>query len=370
MRATVGPRTAPPSGTGRKGLALVLVVALLLALTLLAHGALRLAREEAVAARRATGAGLDAVEGRSVLARVFAGSGIDSLRGALGHVDTLPPPAPGWSARVTREAREAGWVTVDGPRAAGSGTPVRRVAHALLWSMEPIARVAGLGAAAAVGGEVRAPSGTVESSGMYSVGAGERPFCVALEPALDSLSGRRPEPPAIAPLVVAPPYEVATGPEAALGALPLDSLARRLPGRALGTVSPRPTTSGAICDTTDPDNWGSPTDPTGPCGGHVVGRVAEGSLVIDGGEGRGLLVVRGDLILRDGALFAGLVLTEGSFRLAGGARVVGAAIVEGDLELSSDSRVTGSGCMVASALSPWAELRRAVRIEEPLLPLF
>lgn len=370
MRGSVDPGTAPASGTGRKGLALVLVVALLLALTLLAHGALRLAREEAVVARLATRAGLDAVEGRSVLARAFAGAGIDSLRGALGHVDSLPPPAAGWSARVVRETREAGVVTVEGTRAAGSGTPVRRAAHALLWSMEPVARVAGLRAAATVGGEVRAPSGTVESSGMYSVDAGERPFCVALEPALDSLSGRRPEPPATAPLAVGPPYEVAADPRAGLGALPLDSLVGRLPGRVLGTVSPRPTTSGASCDTTEPDNWGSPTDPTGPCGGHVVGHVAEGSLVIEGGEGRGVLVVRGDLLLRDGALFAGLVLAEGSLRLAGGARVVGAAVVEGDLEISPDSRVTGSGCMVASALSAWAELRRAVRIDEPLLPLF
>lgn len=364
------PRGAPGADPEARGLALVLVVALLLALTLLAHGALRLTRSEAVAARMATEAALDVVERRAVLRRVFDGGGIDSLRGALGHVDTLLSPAPGWSAHVTRGTRETGMLAVESSRAVGRGAPVRRRGHALLWSLEPIARVAGLRAAVAVGGEVRAPAGTVRSSGMYSASAEERPFCAALELSLDSLSARRPEPPPVASLLVAPPYESAAQAGATLGALPLDSLERRLSGRVVGTVSPRPATSGASCDTADSGNWGSPTDPTGPCGAYSVARVGEGSLVVEGGEGRGLLVVRGDLLLRDGARFAGLVLTGGSLRLTQGARITGAAIVAHDLELSADSRVTGSGCMVASVLSPWPVLRRAVRIEEPLLPSF
>lgn len=367
---TANRRAGPVSGTGRRGLALVLVVALLLALTLLAHGALHLARSEGVVARLANRAALDAVERRSVLRRAFAGAPVDSLRGPLGHVDTLPPPAPGWTVYLTRETRETGVVTVEGHRDVGAGTPVRRRGHALLWSLEPVSRVEALRAAVAVGGESRVPAGTVDASGMYSVRAEERPFCALLEPSLDSLADHRPPPPAVAPLVAGPPFEVPSDPAVTLGALPLDSVERRLPRRVAGTVTPRPSTRGAVCDTADPDNWGSPTDPTGPCGAHAVAAVARGSLVVEGGVARGLLVVRGDLVLRDGALFAGLILTEGTLRLAGGARVLGAAVVGGDLELSSDSRVAGRGCLVASVLSPWTDLRRAVRIQEPSLSLF
>src|SRR5690606_10202024 len=80
-----------------------------------------------------------------------------------------------------------------------------------------------------------------------------------------------------------------------LGRLAHDSLLARIPPRAGGTVTPAPVVQEGRCVQDAPASWGSPSDPEGPCGGHRPSLAIDGDLVLDGGEGQGLLLVTGDL---------------------------------------------------------------------------
>jgi len=80
-----------------------------------------------------------------------------------------------------------------------------------------------------------------------------------------------------------------------------------------------PATLNGTCDTGVLTNWGSPTDPTGPCGSyfpiiHVTGTGAN----INGREGQGILLVDGGLSVQGGFQFFGVVIIKGSLKTAGG----------------------------------------------------
>jgi len=83
-----------------------------------------------------------------------------------------------------------------------------------------------------------------------------------------------------------------------------------------------PAVVGGVCDHTGNNawlNWGSPSTPTGPCGGffpiiHITGNGA----VINGQEGQGLLRVDGSLSIQGGFQFYGVVIIKGSLKTSGG----------------------------------------------------
>jgi len=83
-----------------------------------------------------------------------------------------------------------------------------------------------------------------------------------------------------------------------------------------------PAVVGGVCDHTGNNawlNWGSPSTPTGPCGGffpiiHITGNGA----VINGQEGQGLLLVDGGLSIQGGFQFYGVVIIKGSLKTSGG----------------------------------------------------
>jgi len=83
-----------------------------------------------------------------------------------------------------------------------------------------------------------------------------------------------------------------------------------------------PAVVGGVCDHTGNNawlNWGSPTTPTGPCGGffpiiHITGNGA----VINGQEGQGVLLVDGGLSVQGGFQFYGVVIIKGSLKTSGG----------------------------------------------------
>ncbi len=83
-----------------------------------------------------------------------------------------------------------------------------------------------------------------------------------------------------------------------------------------------PAVVGGVCDHTGNNawlNWGSPTTPTGPCGGffpiiHITGNGA----VINGQEGQGVLLVDGGLSVQGGFQFYGVVIVKGSLKTSGG----------------------------------------------------
>jgi len=80
-----------------------------------------------------------------------------------------------------------------------------------------------------------------------------------------------------------------------------------------------PVVTNGSCDYTVQTNWGSPTNPTGPCGGyfpiiHITGTGA----VINGQEGQGILLVDGSISVQGGFQFFGVVIVRGSIKTAGG----------------------------------------------------
>lgn len=92
-----------------------------------------------------------------------------------------------------------------------------------------------------------------------------------------------------------------------------------------------PVVTGGVCDTSVITNWGSPTNPTGPCGGHTPVVHVAGNLQLERtGAAQGVLLVDGDLTIRDDFAFYGVVVVMGTLHLEDNSRLVGAAVVRGD----------------------------------------
>ncbi len=80
-----------------------------------------------------------------------------------------------------------------------------------------------------------------------------------------------------------------------------------------------PATVNGTCDLTVLTNWGSPTNPTGPCGTYFpIIHISGTGAVINGQEGQGILLVDGSLNVQGGFQFFGIVIIRGSLKTAGG----------------------------------------------------
>ncbi len=138
------------------------------------------------------------------------------------------------------------------------------------------------------------------------------------------------------------------------------------PGTLLSGLAPGPSlSSDGSCDTTDPNNWGDPTQPNQPCGGWFPLIYATGDLKLSGsGAGQGILLVEGDLDLSGGVEFFGPVMVKGKVKSTGGGFHFHGALVAGATDVSDQSVVTGnsriqySSCVLhrALTLSPPASL--------------
>jgi hypothetical protein len=138
---------------------------------------------------------------------------------------------------------------------------------------------------------------------------------------------------------------------------------RRYPGAA-GPLVPGPALSGATCDTAARDNWGEPRRgvPGTACEERFPVVYVDGDLVLAGGRGQGILLVRGDLEVSGGAEFVGLVVATGRLRVVeGGGLLVGAALaLNGGGEPSSlggGSAIRLSTCALNAATGPVAPAR-------------
>lgn len=113
-----------------------------------------------------------------------------------------------------------------------------------------------------------------------------------------------------------------------------------------GHPDPRPASADGRCD---PDRgWGS-TVPGTPCHDRLPLVLADGPLRVDGGEGRGILVVDGDLSLGGSFRFEGLVAVTGRLTLADDASIRGAARAA-SLH-ATGGRILGDACAVHAAAS-------------------
>ncbi len=340
-------------GSGReRGAVLVFVLLIMLALSLLVHGALVESLSELTASNAAVRQLRAVTASRSAVQRALDGAGgawMDSVpRGAARAGDTLRAGALSSAASLRRLDAEV-WL-VEGAAWLGSVEVAR--SGRLAWSLDPLARVSALEGAVSVG--TGAP---VVADGPIDVGA---PVAVeppmepdACDPWLDSLRARY----VAAPLAAVATLPTGSGPPA-LGLLDLSALLEAAP-YAVGDVgTPEPLEAGGACVAGDPWNWGDPDRPWRPCGDFFAFRASPADLAVEGGSGQGVLVVDGTLTLSAGARLRGLVVTSGALRLDGGARLEGLALAAGGVQVASDAALVGSACWAVRALSAQRDILR------------
>lgn len=324
------------------GVALPFLLLLLVALTLLAHGTVLLARREyqasmaflhatraREAARSALAAGLARAEDPGVRAEADPITELvdEDLPDGLSRRTTLR-----WLSRefffLEGEGRSRGWPGVH--RVGGVG-----------WQLDPLTRMRAFhGGVEVGGGVVTPPGGAISADRML-----ERPeswqegACLPYAAILDSLPFL-PLLPALAPLP--PPREPDPGEYGLLPGLGL------LGGRALmelgegsggwegpgGQVAPGCTGSG------EPSLW-----------------IHEGSARLEEGGWCGLLVVAGDLILEGDGLFQGLLLVAGDVLIRGGWTVQGMGRIGGALQVDSQSGWEVMACPALRVLTGIPTLR-------------
>ncbi|MHB1193349.1 MAG: hypothetical protein ACYC6F_09905 [Longimicrobiales bacterium] len=349
------------SSGDRRGVVLAMAVLALVALGLLAHGALLLARRELAAslagvrllqARAGAEAGYReamGVAGPGVLSHLPTGGETLLVQGTLG--------GHAFAGRALRLSREAWWISGEGH------------ARGVEWSV-------GVGAAAWIldgAGRLEAREGVVEvaGGGGATLLGGASGFtvpeqiplpddlCAPWEAVLDTLGALR-----------SLPFTARVEPHArgepSLGPLGPGELARALPPLGWAEGSPRPAVVDGACDASDPANLGDPGGERVPCGAHLPARFRDGNVEMVGGTGQGLLVVRGDAVL-SGTRYEGLVLVGGSLTLRDGARLLGAARAGDGILVDPASAVYGSTCRALRALEAAAEvLARPVLLAGPV----
>jgi hypothetical protein len=150
------------------------------------------------------------------------------------------------------------------------------------------------------------------------------------------------------------------------GAFPdLAPLADAATLRVGGQLMVEPAVSAGVCDLSDMANWGSPSDPGGPCGGHFPVIWSESSLQVTGGEGQGILVVNGDLEAGGGFRFAGPVIVRGNLLVGGAGAEFEGGVITGEgadaVSPSGPAAIRYSRCALDRALEGSA---RAVLLRE------
>lgn len=331
----------------RRGVVLVVCVLLFLALALLAHGALLMARAELAVSR----AGADLLR-----ARAAADAGIVDVLDSGGPV---PPDTLGrggrWSVTagmvgdaryrvdVRRLSREI-WLV----EAAGAVRPgVWSAREALVtWSMDPAVRTGAIRGVVEVGpaAPVTGLSGIQVEPTRASYSPPDPLACAAWNRVRDSLG---------VPLVLPPVATVDTagGGEPSFGMLRVGDLLAAADRSVSGSGTPGPAIGAGGCLTAEPWNWGDPEDPLGACHALTVVIGSPGSLGVDGGVGQGVLVTGGDLTFTGGARFYGLALVGGRLTVGSGSRLVGLVRSVGGVTVTPDSEIDASGCWAFQVLA-------------------
>ncbi|MFQ5536172.1 MAG: hypothetical protein ACE5GJ_01850 [Gemmatimonadota bacterium] len=338
----------------RDGVAVVAAVLVLIVATLLAHGALTLARLQEASAR--TGAAL-------LQAQALASRGLDRERVSVNPLpDSLP--AGRWASGAAGRARTGTYVVerrrLDSERwllrsvgLTRRGGGVRAVRWRLVWVMDPVMR-----AAAAPAVVVSAPGARWEIRGKVEGLAARDPWrsdplCRPFRAALDSLAS--PSLPSTATLPAGEPL-------VSLGLLDEGAmLTNALPvSGAVETLVTPP--EDADCAPGDPGGWGDPENPRGSCHGRMAVHVRDGDLTLRGGSGQGVLVVRGDLTLGPGVGFYGLAFVEGTLLVTSHAALYGLVRTGGGTVVESGGTVARSDCAVAAVLAAVPSWRRPVTV--------
>jgi hypothetical protein len=117
---------------------------------------------------------------------------------------------------------------------------------------------------------------------------------------------------------------------------------------APGAIAPGPAVNAGACVTSTPTNWGDGMNPTAPCGNffptvHINGGPTS-TTTLASGQGQGILLVDGDLVVSGTWTYYGVLIVRGTFKTTG----VGAPKVYGTvLAKTVDFTSTGVGAAAA-----------------------
>jgi hypothetical protein len=352
------------AGSDRGGVAIIAVVFLMLAVTLLAHGLLLLAELELQTSRA----------GAASTAARFAAQAA-ALEAAADTGATHRPSTPLWSSSDSTFAQVPDSIVRDTGLAVRGGRRWARLIRLSreVWLAEGHAEIGGLARhlAARPYWIADAPARVAASEAALVSESPDSTLVEGIVDAADFLTRSTVPPPIACDSVLAavdslrvapmPPLRVA-GPGTlgrALGPLTIDSLAARATAGVGGTGTPAPNRVGSAC-APGPWNWGDPLRPLGPCGHHLVVVAGADGLRVEGGVGQGLLVLRGSATLTD-LDFRGMVLAAGRLTLSGSTRIRGLVRASGGVGVGPGARVDGSACWAAAALA-----HPAVRTPSPI----
>lgn len=123
---------------------------------------------------------------------------------------------------------------------------------------------------------------------------------------------------------------------------------------------PAPSSSGGACDTSDPDNWGGPSDdPSALCGSYFPMIYINTDVTISGGgDGQGILLVDGDLTWNGNGTYVGIVVVKGAFTSSGSPTITGALIAESIDVINGTPTIQYSACGIEQAITMNANVTR------------
>lgn len=110
---------------------------------------------------------------------------------------------------------------------------------------------------------------------------------------------------------------------------------------APGSYSPAPIVNAGACVTSGSTNWGDGMNPGNPCGSffpivHIAGPTA--TTTLSSGQGQGMLLVDGDLVVSGTWTYYGVLMVRGTFRTTGvGAPKVYGTVLANRVDFSSTS---------------------------------
>lgn len=349
----------------RSGYVLVGVLLILLAVTGVGHTLLVMTRSELFISR---------ARWELLTRRLAAETGLKLTSRALKGTDSLPlgewvpmgsatvPPRARYDARVLRLSREVVLILAQGSL---DTEPGRDRQVGLFWAMDPVARYAAARGILESGRPARVEAGSMVDPNLIHETPASWPetFCNAFSSDMDSLFiyGLSP----LAELHEDPRAGIGRGPEGgrveprlpSLGLLGHDALIEGANLHVSGTVSPAPIQRLDRCAAPSPSNWGAPLDASGPCGAYRPVVTSEGSLIVNGGQGQGVLLIPGDATFRSAARFYGFVSVAGDLEITEGSEIHGLVRVRGSVFLRGRSRIVGSACAALSALDAAQRLR-------------
>jgi len=282
------------------------------------------------------------------------------------------PPRARYDTRVVRLSREVFLILAEG----SLGTePGRDRQVGLYWAMDPVARFAAAEGIIESGGPAQ-----VEAGSMVDPSAIRRTPAPWLEASCDPFNS---DVDTLFTQGIPPQGKLFEDPRAELGREVVSGAVERLPSLGLlghdvlleaadvqvsGTVSPDPIDRLGRCAAPSPTNWGAPLEASHPCHTYkpVVG--SEGSLVVNGGQGQGVLLIAGDAIFRSAARYYGLVVVAGDLEITEESAIYGLVRVRGTVTLRGRSSIVGSACAVLSALHAAHQLQELAPIPESAWP--